>query len=119
MQVRNLGDLPAVFQVVLRSRGDELVFDPPQGTLNLDPGQLGSFPFTALPRRQSLLAGSKQYEYLARAVSQGGIHQTGRGLLVENGLLTPWVILLVAALCLLSVVVVALVGGFSWLGSLF
>jgi serine/threonine protein kinase len=105
--VSNQGNSPQTFQVSFSDRANELAFLPPQVNLQIPPGQTGSAGFSAQLHQRRWIGSEKSHAFTAK-VTLGLEARSLPGEIVSRALIPPWVIPLLATLCVLLMAV----GGF-------
>jgi hypothetical protein len=103
--IQNRGNTPQTYTIAFTGQGDELTFNPPQGQLQIGPGQAESAEFLAELRRPSLLGGSRSHTYAMRITSSDGQLQTHNGTVASRGLIPVWVLSVLIFACLILTVV--------------
>lgn len=110
--VQNQGNSRQTFMINLSDRGNELLFDPPQGRLNLVEGEAAAAEFRAFQRTRRIIGGAAASPFTAQISTSDGPAQTLNGELMTSGIFPPLIIpiLLVLCLCLTSITAYAYFG---------
>jgi serine/threonine protein kinase/Tol biopolymer transport system component len=98
--ITNQGNSPQTFRLSFTDRADELVFQPPQADLQIQPGQSAAATFSSQPRQRRWIGSEKTHAFSAR-VALGEEAHTLPGELVSRAIIPPWVIPLLSVLCVL------------------
>ena len=97
--LENHGNVSRIFRLSWRDRSKELLFDPPESTLVVRPGEVGAVTFTAYPRRWRLFGREQAYPISVVATPQnGGVPQSYPGQVTTRALIPGWAPLLLLAL---------------------
>jgi len=97
--LENHGNVSRIFRLSWRDRSKELLFDPPESTLVVRPGEVGAVTFAAYPRRWRLFGREQAYPISVVATPQnGGVPQSYPGQVTTRALIPGWAPLLLLAL---------------------
>lgn len=97
--LENHGNVSRIFRVSWRDRSKELLFDPPDSTLVVRPGEIGAVTFAAYPRRWRLFGREQAYPISVVATPQnGGVPQSYAGQVTTRALIPGWAPLVLLAL---------------------
>lgn len=109
--VENQGNLPEVFAVSFRDRGDELQFSPPKAQIRIKEGETSAILFEAGPRQFRLVGGSRSISYNVEICPSKGEVQSHSGEIIASALLPGWVIGMLIFVCVGFVGLLALLLG--------
>ena len=98
--VQNQGNARQTFIINLSDRQNELLFDPPQGRLNLVEGEAAAAEFRVSLRRRRIIGGTTESPFTAQISTTDGPAQTLNGELMASGMFPPLIIPIFVILCL-------------------
>jgi hypothetical protein len=99
--LENLGNLARTFQIVLRDRHRELVFEPPQAAVIIQPNETSSIVYRAYVREWRWFGREKQHPISVLVAPQGGGEPTVYpGQVISRSLIPGWLLILVPVLLL-------------------
>ncbi len=83
LRIDNLGNTPTSFRIVPNAPEDNIIFQVPQDTVNVQPGNRVEIPITLLARNRALVGERKLLPFdLNIQIDNSGISQTQSGLLI-------------------------------------
>jgi eukaryotic-like serine/threonine-protein kinase len=101
LTVRNQGNRKGDYRLSLRDRAEEVAFQPPQITLEVEEGKSASAEFSAAPRSRRWLGSDQVYPFTVQVTAPAGETQTHTGELVSRALLPGWVVPVLLMVCIL------------------
>ena len=102
LTVTNGGNVPDNFTITCVDPSNELVFEPFQSQVRLNPGQVGQADFQVSLRSPRLFGGLHSHPYAAEVLASNGEKQNLAGEFLSKAILPIWVPLLLLFLCLCS-----------------
>jgi eukaryotic-like serine/threonine-protein kinase len=108
LMVTNTGNVPDTFTIEPADASGELVFEPGQSQVRLNPGQVGQADYTISQRTLRIFGGTRSHRYSATVKSTDGSKQSLPGEYVSKSLLPTWVplIFLIMCLCIISLAMI-------------
>ncbi len=103
LMITNTGNVPDNYTIEPVDASGELVFEPSQSQVRLNPGQVGQADYTIAQRNLRIFGGSRSVQYSATVISSDGSKQNLPGEFVSKSLLPTWVPLVFLLLCLCTI----------------
>lgn len=100
LMVTNTGNIPDTYTITPHDPAGELIFEPEQSQVRLNPSQVGQAEFKPSLQTIRLFGSLKNHPYNMNVVSSGGGKQSKPGEFTSKSLLPVWLPLVLLFLCI-------------------